>query len=45
VRNLEAAADDLAGITSDQIQSAIRGYRAGKKGLPEVTVDGAKRPA
>ena len=45
VRNLEAAADDLAGITSDQIQSAIRGYRAGKKGLPEVTVGGEKRPA
>jgi DNA-binding transcriptional MerR regulator len=45
VRNLEAAADDLAGITPDQIRSAIRGYRVEKKGLPEVTVGGEKRPA
>jgi DNA-binding transcriptional MerR regulator len=45
VRNLEAAADDLAGITSDEIQSAICGYRADKKGLPEVTVGGEKRSA
>lgn len=45
VRNLEAAADDLGGITPGAIQAAIRGYRAGKKGLPEVSVGGAKRPA
>ncbi len=45
VRNLEAAADDLAGITPEQVRSAIRGYRAEKKGLPEVTVGGEKRPA
>jgi len=45
VRNLEAAADDLAGVTPDQIRSAIRGYRAEKKGLPEITVGGEKRTA
>jgi hypothetical protein len=45
LRNLETAADDLAGITSEEIRSAIRGYRAGKKGMPEVTVGGEKRPA
>lgn len=44
-RTLEAAADDLAGITNGEIRSAIRGYRASKKGLPEVTVGGEKRPA
>ena len=45
VRNLEAAADDLAGVTPDQARSAIRGYRAEKKGLPEITVGGEKRTA
>jgi hypothetical protein len=45
VRSLEAAAEDLAGITPREIRSAIRGYRAGKQGLPEVTVDGEIRPA
>ena len=45
VRSLEAAAGDLAGITPIQIRSVIRGYRAEKKGLPEVTVGGEKRPA
>ncbi len=39
-RTLEAAADDLAGVTREQIRSAIRGYRAEKKGLPEITVAG-----
>lgn len=45
LRNLEAAADDLTGITSVEIRAAIRGYRARKKGLPEVTVGREKRPA
>lgn len=44
-RSLKAAADDLGGITPDQIRSAVRGYRAEKKGLPEVTIGGEKRPA
>ena len=44
VRSLAAAAEDLAGITPDQIRSAIRGHRAEKKGLPEVTVGGQKHP-
>lgn len=45
LRNLEAGSDDLAGVTADEISSAIRGYRAGKKDLPEITLGGEKRPA
>jgi hypothetical protein len=45
VRSLEAAADDLEGITPDQIRSAVRGYRAERKGLPEVTVGVEKSTA
>jgi hypothetical protein len=44
VRTLEAAAEDLAGVTPEQIRSAVRGYRAEKKGLPEITVGGEKHP-
>lgn len=44
-RSLEAAADDLEGVTTGQVRSAIRGYRGEKKGLPEVTVGSEKRPA
>jgi hypothetical protein len=44
-RRLEAAARDLSGVTEPQIMEAIRGYRAGKKRLPEITVGSSKRPA
>ena len=35
-RSLEAAGRDLSGVTKSQIMQAIRGYRAGRKGLPEI---------
>jgi len=44
-RNLEAAARDLSGVTESQIMEAIRGYRAEKKRLPEITVGGPKSSA
>jgi len=44
-RRLEAAAGDLSGITESQIMEAIRGYRAEKKRLPEITVGGPKSSA
>jgi hypothetical protein len=37
-RTLEAAANDLSGVTKSQIAEAIRGYRAEKKKLPEITL-------
>lgn len=42
-RSLEAAARDLSGVTESQIIEAVRGYRAGKKRLPEITVGGSRR--
>jgi len=44
-RSLEAAARDLSGVTESQIMEAIRGYRAEKKRLPEITIGGSKRSA
>jgi hypothetical protein len=44
-RSLEAAARGLSGVTESQIKEAIRGYRAGKKGLPEITVGRSRRSA
>jgi hypothetical protein len=44
-RSLEAAARDLSGVTESQIVAAIRGYRAGKKRLPEITVGAARKPS
>lgn len=44
-RSLEAAADDLSGVTESRIAEAIRGYRADKKRLPEITVAGSRRSA
>ena len=35
-RTLEAAAKDLSGVTEAQIADAIRGFRSGKKTLPEI---------
>jgi hypothetical protein len=37
-RSLAAAADDLSGVTEVQVAQAIRGFRAEKKRLPEITV-------
>lgn len=44
-RNLGAAAGDLSDTTEAQILRAIRGYRADKKRLPEITVAGSKKSA
>jgi hypothetical protein len=44
-RSLEAAARDLSGVTESQIIEAVRGYRAEKKRLPEITVGGSRRSA
>ena len=41
-RNLEAASRDLSGVTESQIAEVIRGYRAEKRRLPEITVGGPK---
>jgi hypothetical protein len=42
-RSLEAAARDLSGVTESQIVEAVRGYRAEKKRLPEITIGGSRR--
>jgi hypothetical protein len=42
-RSLEAAGHDLSGVAESQIMEAIRGYRAEKKRLPEITVGGPRR--
>jgi hypothetical protein len=42
-RSLEAASRDLSGVTESQIMEAVRGYRAEKKRLPEITVVGSRR--
>jgi hypothetical protein len=44
-RTLEAAANDLPGVTESQIAEAIRGFRAEKKKLPEITVGPARKTA
>jgi hypothetical protein len=44
-RSLEAAARDLSGVTESQVMEAIRGYRAERKRLPEITVGGSRRSA
>jgi len=44
-RILEAAANDLPGVTESQIAQVIRGFRAGKKKLPEITVGPARKKA
>jgi hypothetical protein len=44
-RSLEAAARDVTGVIEMRIAAEIRGYRAGKKRLPEITVGGSKRSA
>ena len=44
-RTLESAAKDLSGVTESQIAEAIRGYRAGKRTLPEITIAPSSKPA
>jgi len=44
-RTLEAAANDLQGVTESQIAEAIRGFRTEKKKLPEITVGPARKTA
>ena len=44
-RTLEAAAKDLSGVTESQIADAIRGFRAGKKTLPEITIGPSNKTA
>lgn len=44
-RSLAAAADELSGVTETQIAEAIRGFRAEKKRLPEITVAPSRKTA
>jgi hypothetical protein len=44
-RSLEAAAKDLSGVTESQIAEAIRGLRAEKKRLPEITLGPSRKTA
>jgi hypothetical protein len=45
LRNLKAAAGDLSKATESEINEAVRGYRVGKKRLPEISVGGPKNRA
>jgi hypothetical protein len=42
---LVAASRDLSAVTESQVVEAIRGYRAEKKRLPEITVGSSGKPA
>ena len=44
-RNLESAAQDLSGVTEPQIAEVIRGVRAEKRHLPEITVEPSRKTA
>jgi len=44
-RSLEAAANELSGVTESQVAEAIRGFRAQKKNLPEITVGPSRKTA
>jgi hypothetical protein len=44
-RSLEAAAQELSGVTESQIEAAIRGFRSEKKQLPEITVGPSRKTA
>src|SRR5215471_5672802 len=44
-RSLEAAAQDLSGVTEPQIAEVIRGVRAEKKRLPEITIEPSRKTA
>jgi len=45
IRSLETAARDLSGVRESQIVDAIRGHRASKKRLPEITVCAPRKSA
>ncbi len=44
-RSLEMAANDLAGVTQSQMADAIRGFRAEKRKLPEITIGPSRKTA
>lgn len=44
-RSFEAAAQDLSGVTEPQIAEVIRGVRAEKKRLPEISVEPPRKTA
>jgi len=44
-RSLEVAANELSGVTESQVADAIRGFRAEKKRLPEITVGPSRKTA
>ena len=44
-RSLEVAANELSGVTESQVANAIRGFRAEKKRLPEITVGPSRKTA
>jgi hypothetical protein len=45
LRSLKAAAGDLSGVVESEIAEAVRGYRADKKRLPEISVGAPKKHA
>jgi len=45
LRSLRAAAGDISEVSGSRIAGVIRGYRAEKKRLPEISVGGAKKHA
>ncbi len=45
LRSVKAAAGDLSGVAESEITEAVRGYRAEKKRLPEISVGGPKKHA
>jgi hypothetical protein len=44
-RSLEAAAADLSGVSESQVAEGIRGFRAEKSKLPEITVGPSRKTA
>jgi hypothetical protein len=44
-RSLEVAANELSGVTKSQVADAIRGFRAEKQRLPEITVGPSRKTA
>ena len=44
-RSLEAAAADLSGVSESQVAEAIRGFRAERSRLPEITVGPSRKTA
>ena len=44
-RSLKAAAADLSGVSESQVAEAIRGFRAERSRLPEITVGPSRKTA